>query len=182
MEEEGGRRMKRLIALATLATLALLIGWTLGRARERAAGVVALQQARQDYEARQSRQVATERERVIAAIQTDLQKREGYLLTLANVEIAGAEIGNRPKSVQARMREYDYPTFARFVEWLKIEPGERARIVYVTATGKLYHREGCRYLKSSCLPVRLWDARERFLLPCRECQPDEEVPPASAVP
>jgi len=43
-------------------------------------------------------------------------------------------------------------------------------IVYITRTGKKYHRAGCRYLKSS-EEVTLGDAQGRGLTPCSACRP-----------
>ena len=43
--------------------------------------------------------------------------------------------------------------------------------VYVTRTGKKYHREGCRSLSRSKLPISLAEAKERNLGPCGRCNP-----------
>ena len=43
--------------------------------------------------------------------------------------------------------------------------------VYVTRTGKLYHRDGCRYLRQSKIPSTLKDAVERGYGPCSVCKP-----------
>ena len=46
-----------------------------------------------------------------------------------------------------------------------------ARItVYVTRTGAKYHRDGCRYLSRSKIPMSLKEAAKRFT-PCRVCKP-----------
>ena len=42
--------------------------------------------------------------------------------------------------------------------------------VYRTRTGKKYHREGCRYLSKSCIPISLEDA-VKILAPCSVCNP-----------
>lgn len=42
--------------------------------------------------------------------------------------------------------------------------------VYVTKTGSKYHRLGCRYLKKSCIPMNLSDAKRRYG-PCSVCKP-----------
>ena len=41
-------------------------------------------------------------------------------------------------------------------------------IVYVTNTGSKYHRRGCQYLRSSCNPITLEEAK-RFYTPCSVC-------------
>jgi hypothetical protein len=47
----------------------------------------------------------------------------------------------------------------------------KSQTVYVTRTGKKYHRDGCRYLRSSRIPVSLKDAKDRGYTPCSVCKP-----------
>lgn len=54
------------------------------------------------------------------------------------------------------------------------ESFEEEALVYITKTGKKYHREDCRYLKSSGVQISLEEAREQGLSPCRECEPPEQ--------
>lgn len=42
--------------------------------------------------------------------------------------------------------------------------------VYVTETGEKYHREGCQYLRKSCIPIDLESARLSYE-PCSKCHP-----------
>src|SRR5687768_1357540 len=42
--------------------------------------------------------------------------------------------------------------------------------VYVTRTGEKYHRDGCRYLRQSRIPMSLKEAAKRFG-PCSVCKP-----------
>lgn len=42
--------------------------------------------------------------------------------------------------------------------------------VYVTRTGEKYHRDGCRYLSRSKIPMSLKEAAKRFS-PCSVCKP-----------
>jgi len=44
-------------------------------------------------------------------------------------------------------------------------------IVYITKTGKKYHRLGCRYLRKSCIPISLAEAKRRGYTPCKVCKP-----------
>lgn len=44
-------------------------------------------------------------------------------------------------------------------------------VVYITRTGKKYHREGCSALKSSKIRVTLKEAYERGYKPCSLCEP-----------
>lgn len=43
--------------------------------------------------------------------------------------------------------------------------------VYVTRTGKKYHRDGCRYLAKSKIPMSLSDAKAAGYEPCSVCNP-----------
>ena len=54
---------------------------------------------------------------------------------------------------------------------LAVEP--QAITVYVTKTGKKYHREGCRYLSHSKIPMSLKDAKAEGYTPCLVCRPPE---------
>ena len=44
-------------------------------------------------------------------------------------------------------------------------------VVYITATGSRYHRDGCRYLSETRIPVSLEEARARGYAPCSVCWP-----------
>lgn len=46
-------------------------------------------------------------------------------------------------------------------------------MVYVTRTGTKYHRRACPYCRSGGTALTLAEARERKLLPCGRCKPDE---------
>ncbi len=43
--------------------------------------------------------------------------------------------------------------------------------VFVTNTGGQYHREGCRYLKNSKIPISKDSALARGYKPCKVCKP-----------
>lgn len=45
----------------------------------------------------------------------------------------------------------------------------KENIVYVTKSGKKYHKDGCRFLKSSKIIISLEQAQEEGLTPCTEC-------------
>jgi micrococcal nuclease len=47
----------------------------------------------------------------------------------------------------------------------------RETTVFITRTGKKYHRVGCRYLSKSIIPISLKDAKQRGYTPCSECHP-----------
>jgi len=46
-----------------------------------------------------------------------------------------------------------------------------AVIVYITSTGKKYHRDGCRYLSQNKIPIALEEAKKRGYEPCSVCNP-----------
>jgi micrococcal nuclease len=46
-------------------------------------------------------------------------------------------------------------------------------IVYVTRTGRKYHRKGCAHLRKSAIPMRLSEAKRRGYTPCSHCKPPE---------
>lgn len=46
-------------------------------------------------------------------------------------------------------------------------------IVYVTNTGKKYHRDGCRCLSKSRIPISLSDAKNSGYSPCSVCNPPQ---------
>ena len=41
--------------------------------------------------------------------------------------------------------------------------------VYITNTGEKYHRYGCQYLRKSCIPISLSEAKARGYEPCSRC-------------
>ena len=45
--------------------------------------------------------------------------------------------------------------------------------VFVTRTGKKYHRDGCRYLAASMISISLKDAKARGYTACKICRPME---------
>ncbi len=47
---------------------------------------------------------------------------------------------------------------------------KKSTTVYVTKSGSKYHRAGCRYLKSSSIPMSLENAKGRYS-PCSVCNP-----------
>lgn len=53
---------------------------------------------------------------------------------------------------------------------LAAQQDPKAITVYVTRTGAKYHRDACRYLSRSRIPMSLAEAAKRFG-PCRVCKP-----------
>jgi micrococcal nuclease len=52
-----------------------------------------------------------------------------------------------------------------------VKPETTTVIVYITRTGNKYHRLGCRYLRKSCIPISLEEAKARGYTPCSVCNP-----------
>ena len=50
---------------------------------------------------------------------------------------------------------------------------EKSETVYITRTGKKYHRAGCRYLAKSMIPISLKEAKQLGYGPCSVCGPPE---------
>jgi hypothetical protein len=48
---------------------------------------------------------------------------------------------------------------------------QNEQTVYITRTGKKYHRAGCRYLSHSSIPVSLREAQADGYTPCSICHP-----------
>ena len=53
------------------------------------------------------------------------------------------------------------------------QPDRRTQTVYITRTGKRYHRDGCRYLATSKIPISSKDAKAKGYTPCKVCHPPE---------
>jgi biopolymer transport protein ExbD len=54
-----------------------------------------------------------------------------------------------------------------------VQQSNQTQTVYITRTGKRYHRDGCRYLASSKIPINLKDAKANGYTPCKVCHPPE---------
>lgn len=49
----------------------------------------------------------------------------------------------------------------------------KTQTVYITRTGKKYHRDGCRYLAASKTAISLKDAKAKGYTACKVCKPLE---------
>lgn len=47
----------------------------------------------------------------------------------------------------------------------------KKQTLYITKTGKKYHRSHCRYLKNSKIPISRKKAQNEGYTPCRICKP-----------
>lgn len=48
---------------------------------------------------------------------------------------------------------------------------KQEQTVYITNTGKKYHRDGCRFLSKSKIPIKRKDAEAKGYEPCKVCKP-----------
>jgi micrococcal nuclease len=53
------------------------------------------------------------------------------------------------------------------------QPQTKEQTVYITKTGKKYHRANCRYLSRSKIPTSLKDAKANRYTPCSVCNPPQ---------
>ena len=67
--------------------------------------------------------------------------------------------------------------FGTFV-FAPLQAGQTARIadtknetVYITRTGKKFHRDGCRSLNQSRIPIKRSDALSKGYQACKVCRP-----------
>jgi hypothetical protein len=51
------------------------------------------------------------------------------------------------------------------------QPQTKEQTVYITKTGKKYHRTNCRYLSRSKIPTSLKDAKANGYTACSVCNP-----------
>jgi hypothetical protein len=65
------------------------------------------------------------------------------------------------------------PSAALLAQQPAPKPSEQPKeqIVYITRTGKRYHRLGCRYLRKTAMPMSLKDAKQQGYTPCKVCHP-----------
>ncbi len=130
-------------------------------------------------------------------IEFDLQKRDKYGRLLAYVFLEDGTFLNAELLKQGYANISTYPPNVKYVEefsrlerearenvrglWAPSDsqkvvtssqrtPTEDDEIVYITKTGKKYHRADCRYLSKSKIPISLKDAVLSYT-PCSVCNP-----------
>jgi hypothetical protein len=54
-----------------------------------------------------------------------------------------------------------------------VQPSKNDVTVYITDTGDKYHKDGCRYLKKSKIPIKLSEAKDKGYTPCKVCKPPQ---------
>ena len=123
----------------------------------------------------------------------DLNKKDKYGRTLAYVYLEDGTFLNAEVVKQGYGFAYRYFLFKYFDEFKQYEREARANeiglwsdregeepqaarendsdIVYITRTGKKYHKEGCGSLRRSKIPMFLHEACKRRFAPCSNCNP-----------
>jgi len=123
----------------------------------------------------------------------DLNKKDKYGRTLAYVYLEDGTFLNAEVVKQGYGFAYRYFLFKYFDEFKQYEREARANeiglwsdgggeespvayendsdIVYITRTGKKYHKEGCGSLRRSKIPIYLYEACKRRYAPCSNCNP-----------
>ncbi len=123
----------------------------------------------------------------------DLNEKDKYGRTLAYVYLKDGTFLNAEVVKQGYGFAYRYFLFKYFDEFKQHEReareneiglwsdggGEESQlaqknentIVYITRTGKKYHKEGCGSLRRSKIPIFLYEACKRRYAPCSNCNP-----------
>ncbi len=123
----------------------------------------------------------------------DLNKKDKYGRTLAYVYLEDGRFLNAEVVKQGYGFAYRYFLFKYFDEFKQYEREARENeiglwsdgggeefpvayendsdIVYITRTGKKYHKEGCGSLRRSKIPIFLYEACKRRYAACSNCNP-----------
>ena len=87
--------------------------------------------------------------------------------TVQSSEIA--ELASEMKRLRASVEALD-ASVQKLVERAGGESADTASTVYITRTGKKYHRGSCSYLRYSKIPILLAEAKRGYS-PCSVCNP-----------
>ncbi len=80
-----------------------------------------------------------------------------------------AELANEMRKLHASVEALDASVQKLITKAGGASP-DTASSVYITRTGAKYHRDGCRYLRSSKILISLTDAKRGYS-PCSVCKP-----------
>jgi micrococcal nuclease len=105
---------------------------------------------------------------------------DGIFVNAELVRLGYAQVSTYPPDV--KYQEYfeqlqQEAQTARIGQWAltitTVPPNTAASsdIVYITNTGEKYHRDGCRYLSISRIPISRADAIAQGYTPCSVCKP-----------
>jgi biopolymer transport protein ExbD len=56
---------------------------------------------------------------------------------------------------------------------VQVAQDPQSTTVYITKTGKKYHKDGCRYLSQSKIKTTLKEAKANGYTPCKVCHPPQ---------
>ena len=87
----------------------------------------------------------------------------GIVIGVALAALLVAVAGSRRQTHSTQARASLAPVSA--------EHGGGSDMVHATASGKRYHRAGCRSLSRSDIPMTRAEAEKRGLTPCKVCKP-----------
>ena len=80
-----------------------------------------------------------------------------------------AELASEMKRLHASVEALD-ASVQKLITRMGGASTDTASMVYITRTGKKYHRGSCSYLKSSKISISLTDAKRQYS-PCSVCKP-----------
>lgn len=127
-------------------------------------------------------------------LEYDIQPTDKYGRTLAYIWLSDGTLFNELLVLKGFAQVATFPPNVKYVErftaaqkqaieanaglWAKEnmeKPKAQAKeiTVYITKTGNKYHRAGCKYLKKSCIPISLEEAKAEGYTPCKVCNPPE---------
>jgi micrococcal nuclease len=127
-------------------------------------------------------------------LEYDIQPTDKYGRTLAYIWLSDGTLFNELLVLKGFAQVSTYPPNVKYVErftaaqkqametnaglWAKESIGKpqaqtKEITVYITKTGNKYHRAGCKYLKKSCIPISLEEAKAKGYAPCSVCNPPQ---------
>jgi len=122
-----------------------------------------------EYEEKDGIIISTDRfgeKEFIALSEVELIKKSGNIVYTAPV------VEKAEEKEEAALPEKTKPLPTMGGKKIVEEDTEKENdIVYRTSSGDKYHREGCRYLSESKIPISKEDAKKMGLTPCKVCNP-----------
>lgn len=102
--------------------------------------------------------------------QNELSEPDRKAYADAEAEAKAAKRGLWSESNPVAPWEFRHPVATPASSTAKTEQ-DKEETVYITKTGKKYHREDCRYLSRSKIAIKRKDAIARGYTPCSVCKP-----------
>jgi hypothetical protein len=101
-------------------------------------------------------------------VSDDTYKQDGEPDVYINEQIMAPHARHQPTGIRARGARGGTYAHGGRLPLRFVDPFVYG--VFVTKKGKKYHREGCRYLSKSSIPITLYDAVARKYQPCKICR------------